>query len=96
MSDYPQQWKELAKSIKEKSDWRCNKCGRACLRPGDKSITDKRRAYNLQVHHWDRNPSNNKIENLICLCSACHLSYHKGGKGNISPGQLSLFDGLKL
>jgi predicted HNH restriction endonuclease len=94
MSDYPAQWKDLAKSIKEKSDWCCNKCGRTCLRPGDKADLDKPRAYNLQVHHWDRNPANNKVENLISLCSGCHLSYHRGRKGNISPGQLSLFDQL--
>jgi hypothetical protein len=86
----------LAKSIKEKSDWCCDKCGRVCLRPGNKTNSDKPCAYNLQVHHWDRNPSNNRVENLISLCSGCHLSYHRVGRGNISPGQLSLFDGFNF
>ncbi len=39
MSDYPKHWKELAKTIKEKSGWCCQKCGRVCLRPGEKPHT---------------------------------------------------------
>jgi hypothetical protein len=91
--EYPKHWKELAKNIKEKADWRCQKCGRVCLRPGEKpNDIINPRAYNLQVHHWNRDPSDNRLENLICLCSGCHLNYHRGGKGNVSVGQLSLFD----
>jgi hypothetical protein len=96
---YPKHWKELAKSIKENSGWRCQKCDsygalryRVCLRPGEKPNTTKPRAYDLQVHHWNRDPSDNRPENLVALCPKCHLSYHRGGKGNISLGQLSLFD----
>ncbi|MEM7592393.1 MAG: HNH endonuclease, partial [Cyanobacteria bacterium P01_A01_bin.83] len=47
--------------------------------------------YTLQVHHWNRDPRDNRPENLIALCSACHLEYHRGGKSNVSPGQLSLW-----
>ena len=89
---YPKHWKELAKAIKEKANWCCQKCGRVCLRPGEKPHTTKPRAYDLQVHHWNRDPSDNRPENLVALCPKCHLSYHRGGKGNISVGQLSLFD----
>jgi hypothetical protein len=93
MSEYPQNWEELAHSIKEKANWCCSKCGRVCLRPGEKrNDLSKPRAYNLQVHHWNRDPSDNRPENLVCLCTGCHLSYHRGGRGNVSQGQLSLFD----
>ncbi|MBS3030724.1 HNH endonuclease [Anabaena sp. UHCC 0187] len=85
--DYPKHWKELAKTIKEKSDWCCQKCGQV-LRPDEKP---QRRTY-LQVHHWNRDPSDNRPENLVALCPRCHLNYHRGSKGNISVGQLSLFD----
>jgi len=51
---YPKHWKELAKTAKEKAGWRCSKCGLICLRPGEKPNTTKPRAYNLQVHHWNR------------------------------------------
>ncbi len=30
----------------------------------------------IHVHHKDQNPYNNKIENLIILCSRCHSSIH--------------------
>ncbi|MDM3845972.1 MAG: HNH endonuclease signature motif containing protein [Aphanizomenon gracile PMC638.10] len=89
---YPKEWKQLSKSIKEKANWRCQKCDRVCLRPGEKPHTTKPRAYDLQVHHWNRDPSDNRPENLVALCPKCHLSYHRGGKGNVSLGQLSLFD----
>jgi hypothetical protein len=64
---YPKHWKQLAKSIKENSGWRCQKCGRVCLRPGDKPHTTKSGAYDLQVHHWNRDPSDNRPENLVAL-----------------------------
>jgi hypothetical protein len=45
----------------------------------------------LTVHHRNRIPEDNRPENLIALCTACHLSYHNRGQSNVSPGQLSLF-----
>ena len=30
----------------------------------------------LQVHHKDRNPSNNRDSNLVCLCLRCHRAKH--------------------
>ncbi len=91
---YSQDWKQIATTVKNASDWRCTKCGKVCLRPGEKpegSTLSQRRVYTLQVHHWNADPSDNRLENLACLCSACHLYYHRFGRGNISPGQLSLF-----
>ncbi|MBD6620613.1 HNH endonuclease, partial [Komarekiella sp. 'clone 1'] len=32
---YPKDWKEIATSIKESCDWRCSRCNRPCLRPGE-------------------------------------------------------------
>jgi predicted HNH restriction endonuclease len=84
---YPKHWKQLAKSIKENSGWRCQKCDRS-LPPNQA----KESRTHLQVHHWNRNPADNRPENLVALCPGCHLSYHRGGKGNVSVGQLSLFD----
>ena len=94
MSRYPKDWKEIANSIKEASGWRCAKCGMQCIKPGNdvsKLSISERRAKTLQVHHADCTPENNDPSNLIPLCSGCHLSYHQGGRGNVSPGQLSLF-----
>ena len=97
---YPDNWKELATSVKALKDWKCQKCGRMCIKPGQKIPSDwsnsQRRAYTLQVHHWNRNPADNRISNLAALCPACHLFYHTRGRGNISPGQLSFFDKLGI
>ena len=49
-----------------------------------------RSKYTAQVHHRDRQPANNNPDNLVALCTGCHLHYHQGQKGNITPGQLSL------
>jgi len=32
------------------------------------------------IHHLDRNPGNNKPNNLIALCKECHQKMHKGKK----------------
>jgi 5-methylcytosine-specific restriction endonuclease McrA len=96
---YPDNWQEIALSVKESAKWCCTKCRQQCLRPGDgtKGLTKSERcALTLTVHHRNRIPEDNRLENLIALCTACHLSYHNRGQSNISPGQLSLFpnDGI--
>ena len=67
---YPKDWKQLSKSIKEKANWRCQKCDSyGALRyrslPPDKN---PQRRTHLQVHHWNRDPSDNRPENLAPLC----------------------------
>lgn len=91
---YSPDWKQIATAVKNSSDWRCSRCKRPCLRPGEKPpelTLSQRRVYNLQVHHYNFDPSDNRLENLAPLCSSCHLHYHRFRRGNISPGQLSLF-----
>ena len=95
MNPYPENWNEIAFSIKEEAGWCCSKCGMQCICPSeDVSVltTSERRARTLQVHHWNRDPSDNRTENLSAMCSGCHLSYHYLGHSNVSPGQLSLFE----
>ena len=33
---------------------------------------------NIHVHHLDRNPRNNREDNLLVVCSACHSKLHRG------------------
>lgn len=93
-SPYPDNWKEIALAVKQQAQWRCSKCGMQCIRPeqqlGELSFS-QRMSRTLQVHHWNRNPADNRKENLSALCSGCHLYYHSLSRGNITPGQLSLF-----
>ncbi|MEG4115721.1 MULTISPECIES: HNH endonuclease [unclassified Microcoleus] len=90
---YPNNWREIALSVKENAGWRCAKCHQQCLRPGKQSNLTKseRLKVTLTVHHRNRIPEDNRLENLVALCTACHLSYHNRGQSNVSPGQLSLF-----
>jgi hypothetical protein len=101
MLGYPQDWKQIANEIKQQSGYCCQKCQLQCLTPGQSYQHLSRRIrsrYTIQVHHRvrvasalrNRQPANNHPENLIAVCSGCHLSYHQGQYGNITPGQLSL------
>jgi HNH endonuclease len=70
---YPDNWKEIATALKADCDWRCTKCGKVCLRPGEKPpdwTKSQCKAHTLQVHHWNCDPSDNRLENLACLCTA--------------------------
>ena len=90
---YPKNWNAIALTKKQSVAWRCEKCGQKCLESGVKtklSLSDRKR-FELSVHHQDYDPENNSPENLIALCSGCHLSKHSMKRGNVTPGQLSLF-----
>lgn len=99
MALYGKDWKKTARTIKDKADWRCSKCNRQCIRPGEdtKHLTlSQRRSLTLQVHHLNRKPWDDNEKNLISVCSPCHLSYHYLGPGNVSQGQLELDFGNSL
>jgi hypothetical protein len=91
---YPDNWNDIAKAIKEAALWRCRYCGKQCFRPGEKPADLTRSEWtvsSLSVHHANFTPEDNRLENLIPLCAPCHLAAHAGRKGNVSPGQLSLW-----
>ncbi len=83
MSRYSKDWQEIATTVKEIANWKCSNCGADFKE-------NSTRGNCLQVHHWNRIPEDNRVENLVALCNTCHLQYHQGGKGNILIGQLSL------
>jgi hypothetical protein len=90
---YPDNWKEISNQVKAAANYRCEQCARHGLPPGKRYVRidrSHRQKISLQVHHWNRDPSDNNWSNLGCLCSSCHLIYHQQRRGNITPGQLSL------
>lgn len=90
-SRYPDDWDAIALAVKEKVGWICQRCGKQCLRPGEKMEDSSDRAvYTLTVHHRDFLPENNNPANLIPLCAPCHLRLHAGHKRNLPPGQMKL------
>jgi hypothetical protein len=64
-SKYPDNWKEIAKAVKDEADWKCVRCGK---------LHDPENGYTLTVHHLDINPENSAWWNLAPLCQRCHLS----------------------
>ena len=63
-NDYPANWPEIAKRIKDDHNWRCEHCGH---------IHDQATGHVLTVHHLDGDKSNCSDENLVALCQRCHL-----------------------
>jgi 5-methylcytosine-specific restriction endonuclease McrA len=90
--DYPENWSEIAATVKQAAGYRCNRCGLKCLPPHDSYRhldLSLRRKLSAQVHHLDGNPAQNDKSNLVCLCSGCHLRMHRH-RPQPTPGQLSL------
>ena len=58
--------KDIRKLVFEIYNHRCVECGES----------DRRL---LQIHHIDKNPNNNSIENLELLCIWDHMMRHPGG-----------------
>lgn len=92
---YPKNWNSIATSVKEAVGWRCQHCQRLCLRSGEKPPDLTRSEWTkttLSVHHANFTPEDNQPENLIVLCTPCHLALHsRARRSNVSPGQLSLW-----
>ena len=69
---YPKEWWQIARNIKEAADWKCQKCGKQCRRPGEPFDTHKR---TLTVAHLNHTPEDVRPENLMAMCAPCHLRY---------------------
>lgn len=63
--DYPPNWPEIAKRVKEAAGWRCERCGH---------YHEPETGYTLTVHHLTM--QKNCVEDwaLAALCQRCHLS----------------------
>lgn len=59
----------LYKKVLERDDFTCMWCGKSF----DYGKTNRK----LHVHHKDRDTKNNTMENLVTLCSMCHIGHHK-------------------
>jgi predicted HNH restriction endonuclease len=96
---YPENWADIAFEVKQSADWKCSKCNLQCIRPGNSTkglSRSERMALTLTVHHKNFTPEDNRLDNLCAVCTSCHLLYHCRRKGNISPGQLSLWKELGI
>jgi hypothetical protein len=67
--EYPDNWKEIAKAVKDTAEWKCVRCGRE---------HNPKEGYCLTVHHLDGHKDNCAWWNIPALCQRCHL--HIQGK----------------
>ena len=63
-SEYPANWKQIAKAVKDAANWHCVRCGHP---------HDPQAGYCLTVHHLDLDPQNCEWWNIPALCQKCHL-----------------------
>jgi hypothetical protein len=64
IGNYPINWPEISKSVKDAAGWKCVRCGEPHNVPA---------GFMLTVHHLDMNPANNAWWNTVPLCQGCHL-----------------------
>ena len=76
---YPDNWDEIARAVKEAAGWCCIRCTHA---------HDPSTGHTLTVHHWDGDKGNIKWWNLMALCQRCHLSI----QGRVDPAQPFMFE----
>lgn len=81
MNDYPADWEDIAKAIKDRAGWVCVRC----VHPHN---VEARRV--LTVHHLDGNKANCEWWNLPALCQVCHLKI----QAKVKMGQMVLFPAL--
>jgi len=62
--DYPPDWPEIARAVKEAANWTCERCGH---------YHDPERGYTLTVHHLTMQKDCCELWNLAALCQRCHL-----------------------
>lgn len=62
---YPREFVQIKDFIKERDNYTCQICGKAVYR-----------SRHGHVHHMDGNREHNDPENLVLLCSSCHLKVH--------------------
>ena len=70
--EYPPNWPEIARRVKQAAGWRCVRCKHA-----DQIET----GHVLTVHHLDGDKANCRWWNLPALCQRCHLSI----QGRVNP-----------
>ena len=81
--DYPPNWDDIARGVKDHAGWKCERCGHE---------HDFESGHVLTVHHLDGRKSNCVKWNLAALCQRCHLRI----QGRVKMDQLFFADILDV
>jgi hypothetical protein len=90
---YPENWEAISNQVRELAGWRCETCGKHCMKPGEDWLVfmlrtgwtvgeaiahaAKPKRFRLTTAHLDQDPSNNDPGNLKALCLPCHLQHDR-------------------
>jgi len=78
VNQYPDDWKEISRRVRERSRWTCQRCRLAFKEPHTRPW--------LHVHHRDGNRANSSLGNLEVLCIGCHKEEFGHESLRFSPG----------
>ena len=68
LDGYTRDWNHVSKAYRFKNDFTCETCG--------VNLSSRKAEFFCEVHHKDKNKTNNSPENLECLCVKCHAEQH--------------------
>lgn len=77
---YTRDWEEISYKYRSKQNFTCEKCG----------IHIPLEVFYLHTHHINGNKTDNREENLQCLCIRCHANIDETHRENFSWGQRKL------
>lgn len=94
-NDYPADWPEIARQVKDRAAWRCIRCGHPNETPTVRAHCDEFCRHHpdgkqrmLTVHHLNGDKADSRWWNLLALCQVCHLTI----QARVMPDRPWLFD----
>jgi len=75
---YTRDWNLVSKEYKEQKGYTCEQCGLRMDNPLDREF--------IHCHHVNGNKTDNRQENLRCLCIRCHSKVDEQHRRNLSSG----------